>query len=157
MTSGILSDFGLMYVAARLGAEWTLVVSHLGLKQAEIEQIQQDNPYKTINQTSIALQLWRDRQDGLADTTLLQQLFSALKSCDRTDLLEEIQEKYNMAGKVTPHFFKRKKEYISENNLQVYSKSLDTNTSTLYNVQKHMYQNQYQHSITMISNVAADV
>lgn len=109
MTSGILSDFGLMYVAARLGAEWTLVVSHLGLKQAEIEQIQLDNPYKTINQTSIALQRWRDRQEGRADTTLLQQLFSALKSCDRKDLLDEVQEKYNIAGKAIPHLCKSKR------------------------------------------------
>lgn len=87
-----------MYVAARLGAEWSLVVSHLGLKQAEIEQIQLDNPYKTINQTSIALQRWRDRQEERADSTLLKQLFDALDKCDRRDLLEEIQEKYNIAG-----------------------------------------------------------
>lgn len=98
MVSGILTDFGLMYVAARLGAEWSLVVSHLGLKQAEIEQIQLDNPYKTINQTSIALQRWRDRQEERADSTLLKQLFDALDKCDRRDLLEEIQEKYNIAG-----------------------------------------------------------
>lgn len=98
MVSGILTDFGLMYVAARLGAEWSLVVSHLGLKQAEIEQIQLDNPYKTINQTSIALQRWRDRQEERADSNLLKQLFDALNKCDRRDLLEEIQEKYNIAG-----------------------------------------------------------
>lgn len=98
MVSGILTDFGLMYVAARLGAEWSLVVSHLGLKQAEIEQIQLDNPYKTINQTSIALQRWRDRQEERADSNLLKQLFDALDKCDRRDLLEEIQEKYNIAG-----------------------------------------------------------
>ena len=109
MTSGILSDDGLMYIAARLGAEWTLVVSHLGLKQVEIEQIQLDNPYKTINQTSIALQRWRDRQEGLKDTTLQQQLFSALKSCDRTDLLEEVQERYNIKGKVTPNLCNSKR------------------------------------------------
>ena len=109
MTSGILSDDGLMYIAARLGAEWTLVVSHLGLKQAEIEQIQLDNPYKTINQTRIALQRWRDRQEGRADTTLQQQLFSALKSCDRMDLLEEVQERYNIKGKATPHLCKSKR------------------------------------------------
>lgn len=98
MVSGILTDFGLMYVAARLGAEWSLVVSHLGLKQAEIEQIQLDNPYKTINQTSIALQRWRDRQEERADSNLLKQLFDALDKCDRRDLLEEIQEKYNIPG-----------------------------------------------------------
>lgn len=98
MVSGILTDFGFMYVAARLGAEWSLVVSHLGLKQAEIEQIQLDNPYKTINQTSIALQRWRDRQEERADSNLLKQLFDALDKCDRRDLLEEIQEKYNIAG-----------------------------------------------------------
>lgn len=98
MVSGILTDFGLMYVAARLGAEWSLVVSHLGLKQAEIEQIQLDNPYKTINQTSIALQRWRDQQEERADSNLLKQLFDALDKCDRRDLLEEIQEKYNIAG-----------------------------------------------------------
>lgn len=98
MVSGILTDFGLMYIAARLGAEWSLVVSHLGLKQAEIEQIQLDNPYKTINQTSIALQRWRDRQEERADSNLLKQLFDALDKCDRRDLLEEIQEKYNIAG-----------------------------------------------------------
>lgn len=98
MVSGILTDFGLMYVAARLGAEWSLVVSHLGLKQAEIEQIQLDNPYKTINQTSIALQRWRDRQEERADSNLLKQLFDALNKCDRRDLLEEIQEKYNIPG-----------------------------------------------------------
>ena len=112
MTSGIMSDVGLMYVAARLGAEWTLVVSHLGLNQAEIEQIQLDNPYKTINQTSIALQRWRDRQEGRADTTLLQQLFSALKSCDRSDLLEELQEKYNIAGKAMPHLCESKRNSL---------------------------------------------
>ncbi|XP_078321956.1 uncharacterized protein LOC111119843 isoform X2 [Crassostrea virginica] len=91
----ILSDVGLMNVAKQLGAEWTLVVGHLGLKQAEIDQIKLDNPYNTINQITIALQRWRDRQEGQADT-ILQQLFSALRSCDRTDLLEEIQERNNI-------------------------------------------------------------
>ncbi|XP_078321960.1 uncharacterized protein LOC111112093 isoform X3 [Crassostrea virginica] len=91
----ILSDVGLMNVAKQLGAEWTLVVGHLGLKQAEIDQIKLDNPYNTINQITIALQRWRDRQEGQADT-ILQQLFSALRSCERTDLLEEIQERNNI-------------------------------------------------------------
>ena len=100
MTSDILSDVGLMNVAKQLGAEWTLVVGHLGLKQAEIDQIKLDNPYNTIKQINIALQRWRDRQKGQADT-ILQQLFSALRSCDRTDLLDEIQEKYNITGKAT--------------------------------------------------------
>ena len=81
MTSDILSNAGLMYVAAQLGSEWNLVISHLGLKQAEIDQIRMDNPYNTINQINIALQRWRDRQEGQADTILLQQLFSALESC----------------------------------------------------------------------------
>jgi hypothetical protein len=87
-----------MYVAARLGAEWSLVVGHLGLKQAEIEQIQLDNPYKVLHQISIALQKWRDRQEGQADNVLLQQLFTALETCDRTDLVEEIQQKYDIPG-----------------------------------------------------------
>ena len=103
MTSGILSDVGLMNVAAQLGAEWTQVVGHLGLKQAEIDQIKLDNPYNTINQITIALQRWRDRQEGQADT-ILQQLFSALRSCERRDLLDEILEKYNITGKATHHF-----------------------------------------------------
>ena len=111
MTSDILSDVGLMNVAKQLGAEWTLVVGHLGLKQAEIEQIKLDNPYNTINQITIALQRWRDRQKGQADT-ILKQLFSALRSCDRTDLLEEIQEKYNITGKATHHFCEVKEKKL---------------------------------------------
>lgn len=98
MVSGILTDFGLMYVAARLGAEWSLVVSHLGLKQAEIEQIQLDNPYKTINQISIALQKWRDRQKERADSTLLKQLFDALDETDYKSLWDEIEEKNKKGG-----------------------------------------------------------
>lgn len=98
MVSGILTDFGLMYVAARLGAEWSLVVSHLGLKQAEIEQIQLDNPYKTINQISIALQKWRDRQKERADSTLLKQLFDALDETDYKSLWDEIEEKKKKGG-----------------------------------------------------------
>nr|XP_022305978.1 uncharacterized protein LOC111112629 isoform X7 [Crassostrea virginica] len=97
-STNILSDVGLMSVAAQLGAEWILVVGHLGLKQAEIEQIKLDNPYNTINQITIALQRWRDRQEGQADT-ILQQLLSALRSCDRTDLLDEIQERYNITAR----------------------------------------------------------
>ncbi|XP_061183922.1 ankyrin-3-like [Saccostrea echinata] len=85
-----------MYVAAKLGFDWTLVVSNLGLKQAEIEQIQMDNPYKVINMISIALQRWRDRQDGQSDEVPLQQLFSALKNCNRMDLVDELQQKYNI-------------------------------------------------------------
>ena len=98
MTSDILSNVGLMNVAKQLGNDWALVVGYLGLKQAEIEQIKMDNPYSTINQITIALQRWRDRQEGQADT-ILKQLFSALRSFDHTDLLEEIQEKYNITGK----------------------------------------------------------
>ena len=114
MISDILSDVGLMNVAAQLGANWTLVVGHLGLKQAEIQQIQLDNPNNTINQINIALQRWRDRQEGQADT-ILQQLFSALISCERRDLVDEIQEKYNITGKVT-HTSVKWKEIICENN-----------------------------------------
>nr|XP_022303248.1 uncharacterized protein LOC111110883 isoform X2 [Crassostrea virginica] len=115
MTSDILSDVGLMNVAKQLGAEWTLVVGHLGLKQAEIEQIKLDNPYNTINQITIALQRWRDRQEGQTDTTL-QQLFSALISCERRDLLEEIQEKYNITDKsLIPFGEKPLPEYININ------------------------------------------
>ncbi|XP_062587393.1 malignant fibrous histiocytoma-amplified sequence 1 homolog [Saccostrea cucullata] len=94
--SGILTDLGLMYVAAKLGFDWTLVVSNLGLKQAEIEQIQMDNPYKVIHMISIALQRWRDRQDGQSDEVLLQQLFSALENCNRRDLVDELRQKYNI-------------------------------------------------------------
>ena len=111
MISDILSDVGLMNVAKQLGAEWTLVVGHLGLKQAEIDQIKLDNPYNTINQITIALQRWRDRQEGQTDT-ILKQLFSALRSCDRTDLLEEIQEKYNITGKATHYFCEVKEKKI---------------------------------------------
>ena len=111
MISDILSDAGLINVAKELGAEWPLVVGHLGLKQAEIEQIQLDNPYNTIKQITIALQRWRDRQKGQADT-ILQELFSALRSCDPTDLLEEIQEKYNITGKATHHFCEVKGNHL---------------------------------------------
>ena len=114
MISDILSDVGLMSVAKQLGVNWTLVVGHLGLKQAEIQQIQLDNPYNTINQITIALQRWRDRQEGQADT-ILQQLFSALRSCDRTDLLEDIQENYYITSKATHHFCEGKKIICEKN------------------------------------------
>lgn len=93
-----LADSGLMYVAKNLGANWSLVVNRLGLKQAEIDQIQLDNPYNIENQIRIALQRWRDRQEDRVDITLLKQLFDALDQCSRTDLRDEIQEKYNIAG-----------------------------------------------------------
>nr|XP_022316071.1 uncharacterized protein LOC111119843 isoform X2 [Crassostrea virginica] len=111
----ILSDVGLMNVAKQLGAEWTQVVGHLGLKQAEIDQIKLDNPYNTINQITIALQRWRDRQEGQADT-ILQQLFSALRSCDRTDMLEDIQEKYNITERSRNHASSSDKEKITNLN-----------------------------------------
>ena len=121
MTSDILSDVGLMNVAKQLGAEWTLVVGHLGLKQPEIDQIKMDNPYNTINQITIALQRWRDRQEGQADTILLQ-LFSALQSCDRTDLLNEILEKYYKTSKATHHFCEGKKIICEKNSCRKKSK-----------------------------------
>lgn len=93
-----LMDSGLMYVAKNLGANWSLVVNHLGLKDAEIQQIQLDNPYNIENQIRIALQRWRDRQEERVDIALIKQLFDALDTCSRTDLRDEIQEKYNIAG-----------------------------------------------------------
>lgn len=123
MGSGILTDFGLMYVAARLGAEWSLVVSHLGLKQAEIEQIQLDNPYKTINQISIALQKWRDRQKERADSTLLKQLFDALDETDYKSLWDEIEEK-NKKGDFIP---------LADSGLMYVAKNLGANWSLVVN------------------------
>ncbi|KAK3083358.1 hypothetical protein FSP39_020728 [Pinctada imbricata] len=92
-----LTDFGLSYVAARLGVEWTLVTLSLGLTQPEIEQIQLDNPYQVVKQITMALIRWRDRQRiSQSEDRLLRELFEALLEQGRRDLVEDIQMKYGI-------------------------------------------------------------
>lgn len=95
--AGLLTDMGLSYVASKLGAEWSLVALNLGLSQPEIEQIQLDNPYQTVKQTTTSLVRWRDRQNNGSEDDILNILLKTLKDCDRGDLVKELQEKYGIA------------------------------------------------------------
>ena len=91
-----MSDFGLRNVAANLGVEWITVARDLGLTQPEVEQIQLDNPYKTVKQSSTALLRWRDRQHDQAESDSITMLMESLREAERNDLVDDLKEKFHL-------------------------------------------------------------
>lgn len=95
-TQWLLSHLGLSYIAANCGAEWSLMALALGLTQPEIEQIQLDNPYKTVKQITTALLRWRDRQHNVPESNILGTLLAAIRTAGRIDLADELEEKFHI-------------------------------------------------------------
>ena len=87
---------GLMYVASKLGFEWTQVALALGITQPEIEQIQLDNPHQTTKQIIMALIRWRDRQRNRPQQDTIKQLIGALEVPERQDIIDDLKEKYGI-------------------------------------------------------------
>ncbi|XP_060067336.1 malignant fibrous histiocytoma-amplified sequence 1 homolog [Ylistrum balloti] len=92
----LLSNLGLSYIAARCGAEWSLMALALGLTQPEIEQIQLDNPYQTVKQITTALVRWRDRRHNTTEDAVLSDLLTALQTAGRQDLVDDLEEKFHI-------------------------------------------------------------
>ncbi|OPL32798.1 hypothetical protein AM593_04270, partial [Mytilus galloprovincialis] len=92
----LFSEIGLMYVASKLGFEWTQVALALGTTQPEIEQIQLDNPYQTTRQIIVVLIRWRDRQMNRSQEESIRQLVRALEIPERQDLIDDLRKKYNL-------------------------------------------------------------
>jgi len=85
-----------MYVASKLGFDWTQVVLSLDITQAEIEQIQLDNPYKVVNQIKVALTRWRNRQHNRPQQDTIKQLIEALEVPERRDIIDDLREIYGI-------------------------------------------------------------
>lgn len=94
----LLSEIGLMYVAAKLGFEWSQVALALGITQPEIEKIQLDNPYQTTKQIITALIRWRDHQNrsNRSQDDCVKQLFDALEIVERRDIIDDLVKKYGI-------------------------------------------------------------
>lgn len=92
----VLSEMGLMYVASKLGFEWTQVALALGITQPEIEQIQLDNPYQTTKQIIVALIRWRDSQHNRPQEDTIRQLLRALEVPERRDIIDDLKSKYGI-------------------------------------------------------------
>lgn len=92
----LLSEMGLMYVASKLGFEWTQVALALGITQPEIEQIQLDNPHQTTKQIIVVLIRWRDRQRNHPQQDTIKQLIGALEVPERQDIIDDLKEKYGI-------------------------------------------------------------
>ena len=92
---GKLSDKVVLYVASQLGSDWTQVVLLLGIKQSEIEQIKMDNQGRSIEQITVALFKWRNRQNNRPEDTI-KQLIEALEFPGRQDIIDNLREKYEI-------------------------------------------------------------
>lgn len=109
LSSGILSDPFLIFIATSLGFNWQLVMLQLGLKQERVEQIQMDHP-RSYNQILNALQDWREAPANINSSDMtaggdgesnehrkLRQLLSVLNSMDRQDLVDSICERFHVS------------------------------------------------------------
>ena len=92
----MLSEKVLMYVASKLGNEWTQVAILLDIEQAEIERIQRDNPYNSNRQITVALIRWRNRQYNRPQQDAIKQLIEALEFPERRDIIDNLREKYGI-------------------------------------------------------------
>jgi hypothetical protein len=92
-STGLLSDRGLDDISNRLGVEWQSVAIELNLRQAEIDQIKLDNPYRTVEQVRRALITWRDRSRA-ADK--VAELLEALTMVSRNDLVNDLHVEYDL-------------------------------------------------------------
>ena len=89
----MLSEKGLMYVASKLGFDWTQVALSLNITQAELEQMQMDYPCQVVKQITVALIRWRKRQHNRPQDTI-KQLIEALQVAERQDIINDLREKY---------------------------------------------------------------
>ena len=89
----MLSEKGLMYVASKLGFDWNQVALTLDITQAELEQIQLDNPCQVVKQITVALIRWRNRQRSRPQDTI-KQLIGALEVPGRWDIIDDLRKRY---------------------------------------------------------------
>lgn len=92
--TGLLSDIGLRYLAAKLGIDWFCVGLQLGLPVEEIERIQMDNPSNSFRQIFTVLKRWRDRER--ANPSKVKQLITALEHNDLNKIVADLKEKYEI-------------------------------------------------------------
>ncbi|XP_060081553.1 bifunctional 3'-5' exonuclease/ATP-dependent helicase WRN-like [Ylistrum balloti] len=87
---GALSDRGLLGVAKKLGHDWKMLATHLGLKQYELEQIERDYPYQAIQQNHKVLIIWREKQltKQRSEVKILKSLKQTLLSIKRQDIVD---------------------------------------------------------------------
>ncbi|CAI9729022.1 malignant fibrous histiocytoma-amplified sequence 1 homolog [Octopus vulgaris] len=90
--TGLLSDLGLRYLAAKLGKDWFAVGLQLGLQQADIERIQLDHPSDSFKQIFTLLVLWRDNNRG--NSNRIAELLSALEISELNAIVAELKKKY---------------------------------------------------------------
>ena len=92
----MLSEKVLMYVASKLGKEWTQVAILLDIEQAEIERIQWDNQHDSNEQIRVALSTWRNRQHNRPQQDTIKQLIEALEFAERQDIIDNLRENYGI-------------------------------------------------------------
>jgi len=82
-----------MWVASKLGFDWTQVALALDIKQSEIKQIKLDNPGRTKDQITAALFKWRNRQYNRPQQDNIKQLIEALEVPERRDIIDDLRKR----------------------------------------------------------------
>ncbi|KAL8584951.1 hypothetical protein ACOMHN_043587 [Nucella lapillus] len=99
---GLLSDAGLMFIASRLGGDWTLLMFELRVRSETVQQMQMNHPHNAFLQILDTLRHWmkmsppHPKAKGDVGEWKVQQLLQALRmdGIDNVDLAEEIQNKF---------------------------------------------------------------
>ncbi|XP_033762110.1 Werner syndrome ATP-dependent helicase-like [Pecten maximus] len=91
---GALSDRGLLEVATKLGHDWKMLATQLGLKQYELEQIERDHPLQAVQQNKMALIIWRQKQQtkNRRQCKILDSLKQKLQFIKRQDIVDSFDE-----------------------------------------------------------------
>nr|XP_054761555.1 uncharacterized protein LOC129267981 [Lytechinus pictus] len=87
-----VTDLDLSDLAGKIGQEWRRLGIRLGLNQADIDHITEDNS-NAVDCILAMLRLWKQRTSCRGnDREMIEDLCLALKHCDRKDLVGEIRE-----------------------------------------------------------------
>ncbi|XP_041471495.1 uncharacterized protein LOC121420992 isoform X3 [Lytechinus variegatus] len=90
--SRVLCDRYFSDLARNIGFEWHSLGIRLGLNQADIDHIKEDN-LNAVDRIIAMLRLWKQRSSCRGNgRQMIEDLCLALKNCDREDLVDDIRE-----------------------------------------------------------------
>ncbi|XP_063960574.1 uncharacterized protein LOC129268896 [Lytechinus pictus] len=90
--SRVLCDLDLSDLAGKIGQEWRRLGIRLGLNQADIDHVTEDNS-NAVDCILAMLRLWKQRSSCRGnERRMIEDLCLALENCDRKDLVGEIRE-----------------------------------------------------------------
>ena len=75
--------------APTIGTDWKFLVRELGLCEAKIDAIVQDNPHSTQEQAYKALTLWTKK---MGEKATKHHVIEALREMEREDLVTELEQ-----------------------------------------------------------------